>query len=56
VLLCLKPGVEVWHLTHGAELEPGAPMGPNAAMIVGKVTERVFESIPGAILATVTLL
>ncbi len=56
VLMCLKPGVEVWHLAHGAEHDPGAPMGPKVGMMLGKVTERVFESIPGAILTTVTLL
>jgi hypothetical protein len=56
VLLCLKPGVEVWHLAHGAEHDPGAPVDPKMAMIAGKVAERVFESIPGAILTTVTLL
>ena len=56
VLTCLKPGFEVWHLAHGAEQEPGAPATPMDAMLVGKITERVFESIPGAILTTVTLL
>jgi hypothetical protein len=56
VLTCLKPGYEVWHLAHGAEQEPGAPADPKVAMMVGKVIERVFESIPGAILTTVTLL
>ena len=56
VLLCLKPGVEVWRLAHGAERDPGAPFDPNGGMIMGKVAERVFESIPGAILTTVTLL
>ena len=56
VLLCLKPGFEVWHLAHGAEHDPGALMDPKNAMIFGKVIERVFESIPGAILTTVTLL
>jgi hypothetical protein len=56
VLLCLKPGVEVWRLAHGAEHDPGAPADPKTAMVFGKVGERVFESIPGAILTTVTLL
>jgi hypothetical protein len=56
VLLCLKPGFEVWHLAHGAEHEPGAPIDPKIAMMMGKVAERVFESIPSAILTTVTLL
>ncbi len=56
VLTCLKPGYEVWHLAHGAEHDPGAPIHPKVAMMVGKVAERVFESIPGAILTTVTLL
>ena len=31
-------------------------MDPKQAMIIGKVAERVFESIPGAILTAVTLL
>ena len=56
VLTCLKPGFEVWSLAHGAEHDPGAPVDPKIAMIMGKITERVFESIPGAILTTVTLL
>jgi hypothetical protein len=56
VLTCLRPGFEVWHLAHGAEHDPGAPANPLTAMIIGKIAERVFESIPGAILTTVTLL
>jgi hypothetical protein len=56
VLLCLKPGVEVWHLAHGAEHDPGAPANPKTLMMISKVVERVLESIPGAILTTVTLL
>ena len=56
VLTCLKPGVEVWRLAHGAERDPGAPSDPKEAMMIGKIAERVFESIPGAILTTVTLL
>jgi hypothetical protein len=56
VLTCLKPGVEVWHLAHGAEHNPGAPIVPKDAMLISKVSERVFESIPGSILTTVTLL
>ena len=56
VLTCLKPGFEVWRLAHGAERDPGAPVDPKTVMIIGKVSERVFESIPGAILTTVTLL
>jgi hypothetical protein len=56
VLLCLKPGVEVWHLAHSTEFDPGAPTDPKSAMVFGKIIERVFESIPGAILTTVALL
>ena len=56
VLTCLKPAVEIWRLAHGAEHDPGAPADPKAAMIIGKVIERVLESIPAAILQTVTLL
>ena len=56
VLTCLKPAVEIWRLAHGAEHEPGAPIDPKTAMMVGKIAERVFESIPAAILQTVTLL
>jgi hypothetical protein len=43
-------------LEGNAEHEPGAPLDPKIAMMFGKVTERVFESIPGVILTTVTLL
>jgi hypothetical protein len=39
-----------------AQQEPGAPVDPEMAMMVGKIVERVFESIPGAVLTTVTLL
>jgi hypothetical protein len=56
VLTCLKPAVEIWRLAHGAEHDPGAPMEPKVAMFMGKVTERVLESIPAAILQSVTLL
>jgi hypothetical protein len=56
VLTCLKPAVEIWRLAHGAAHDPGAPMDPKAAMIGGKVAERVLESIPAAILQTITLL
>ncbi len=56
VLTCLKPAVEIWRLAHGAEHDAGAPTDPKVAMILGKVAERVLESIPAAILQTVTLL
>ncbi len=56
VLLCLKPAVELWHLTHGGKHDPGAPVDPKVAMIFGKVIERAFESIPSSILMTVALL
>jgi hypothetical protein len=57
VLTCLKPGVEIWRLgRHGAQPDPGAPMDPTLAMMMGKVIERVFESIPGAILTAVAWL
>ncbi len=50
----------MWNLgqlaVHGAEHDPGAPMDPKTAMICGKGSERVFESIPGSILTAVTLL
>jgi hypothetical protein len=56
VLACLKPTVEIWRLAHGAEHDPGAPIDPKVAMIMGKIIERVLESIPAAILQSVTLL
>ncbi len=56
VLTCLRPGVQLWRLARGAEHDPGAPADPKTAMIMGKVSERVFESIPGSILTAVTLL
>ncbi len=46
VLTCLKPAVEIWRLAHGAEQDPGAPADPKNAMILGKIIERVLESIP----------
>ena len=56
VLTCLKPAVEIWRLAHGTAHDPGAPADPKFAMMTGKVIERVLESIPAAILQTVTLL
>jgi hypothetical protein len=56
VLTCLRPAVEVWRLAHGAAHDPGAPIDPKIAMNVGKIIERVLESIPAAILQSVTLL
>jgi hypothetical protein len=56
VLTCLRPAVEVVRLWRGAAHDPGAPTDPKLAMIIGKLIERVFESIPAAILQTVTLL
>jgi hypothetical protein len=56
VLTCLRPGVQIWRLRRGAEHDPGAPVDPKMAMMMGKVGERVFESIPGSILTAITLL
>ncbi len=56
VLTCLKPGVQIWRLRRGAQLDPGAPTSPMTVIIFGKVCERVFESIPSSILTAVTLL
>ena len=52
VLTCLKPAVDIWRLAQGAE--PGAPIKPKTAMQIGNVAERVLESIPAAILQSVT--
>ena len=56
VVTGLKSGVEVWRLARGEEHDPGAPMAPKMAMMIGKVVERVFESIPAAMLTAATLL
>ncbi len=56
VITGLKAGVEVWRLARGDEHDPGAPVSPWMAGMVGKVVERVFESIPGAMLTAATLL
>ena len=56
VVTGLKAGVEVWRLARGEEHDPGAPMAPKMAMMIGKVVERVFESIPAAMLTAATLL
>ena len=56
VVTGLKAGVEVWRLARGEEHDPGAPVDPKMAGIAGKVVERVFESIPGAMLTAATLL
>ena len=56
VVTGLKAGVEVWRLARGEEHDPGAPLAPKSAMMIGKAVERVFESIPGAMLTAATLL
>ena len=57
VVTGLKAGVEVWQLARaGEDHDPGAPLAPKMAMMAGKVGERVFESIPGAMLTAATLL
>jgi hypothetical protein len=56
VVTGLKSGVEVWRLARGEEHDPGAPVDPKTAVMVRKVVERVFESIPGAMLTAATLL
>ena len=57
VVTGLKAGVEVWQLASaGEDHDPGAPMAPKMAMMTSKVVERVFESIPGAMLTAATLL
>ena len=56
VITGLKAGVEVWRLARGDEHDPGAPMNPKWAVMIGKVVERVFESIPAAMLTAATLL
>ena len=57
VVTGLKAGVEVWQLARaGEDHDPGAPMAPKMAMMTSKVVERVFESIPGAMLTAATLL
>ena len=56
VITGLKAGVEVWRLARGDEHDPGAPINPKWAVMFGTVAERVFESIPGAMLTAATLL
>ena len=56
VVTGLKAGVEVWRLARGEEHDPGAPLDPKQAVIAGQISERVFESIPGAMLTAATLL
>ncbi len=56
VVAGLKPGVEVWRLARGEQRDPGAFLDPKTAMMIGKLAERVLESIPGGWLTTVTLL
>jgi hypothetical protein len=44
VVTGLKAGVEVWRLARGEEHDPGAPMAPTAAMMTGKIVERVLRA------------
>jgi hypothetical protein len=56
VLSLFKGGVDAIRLARGDDAIVGSPMDPLTEMIVCKVSELVFESIPGAVLQAIFLL
>jgi hypothetical protein len=49
VLLFLKPAVDAIRVAGGAEQAEGAPINPLVEMVICKMSEMVFESIPGGL-------
>ena len=56
VLSLLKAGVDAVRVARSEEHVAGAPLDPFAEMVVGKLIELIFESIPGAVVQAIFLL
>jgi hypothetical protein len=56
VFSLLKPAIDAIRVAGGAERVEGAPFDPLAEMVIGKVTEMTFESIPGGLAQAIFLL
>jgi hypothetical protein len=56
VLSLVKAGVDAMRVARGEEHVSGAPFDPFTEMVVGKLIELIFESIPGAVVQAIFLL
>ncbi|GMI52766.1 hypothetical protein TeGR_g10861 [Tetraparma gracilis] len=56
VVAFLKPGIDAYRVSSGAEQQPGAPMSPMFEMTLSRCSELVFEALPGMVLQSVVLL
>jgi hypothetical protein len=56
VFSLLKPAIDAIRVAGGNERVEGAPLDPLVEMIIGKVTEMTFESIPGGLAQAIFLL
>jgi hypothetical protein len=56
VLSLLKPGIDAARFAGGAERVEGAPLDPFMEMVICKVIEMTFESIPGGLAQAIFLL
>jgi hypothetical protein len=56
VFSLLKPAIDAIRVAGGVEQVEGAPVDPLVEMVVGKVSEMTFESIPGGLAQAIFLL
>jgi hypothetical protein len=56
VLSLLKPGIDAARVAGGAERVEGAPLDPFMEMVICKVIEMTFESIPGGLAQAIFVL
>jgi hypothetical protein len=56
VFSLLKPGIDAIRVAGGAERVEGAPMDPFMEMVICKLSEMTFESIPGGLAQAIFLL
>jgi hypothetical protein len=56
VFSLLKPGIDAIRVAGGAERVEGAPMDPFMEMVICKLSEMTFESIPGGLTQALFLL
>lgn len=56
VVTFVKPGVDVWRVSHGNKQEPLTIFDPLVEMIYTRIMELIAESIPGTIIQTLAIL
>jgi hypothetical protein len=56
VLSLLKPGIDAARVAGGAERVEGAPLDPFTEMVICKLIEMTFESIPGGLAQAIFVL